>query len=61
MSAPWYIDFDSKPRVTAEGVDFFRTWLGEYEERLKRLPPEEMKRHVPYVRAARTFWTKQAP
>ena len=60
MSAPWYIDFDSKPRVTTDGVDFFRQWLREYEERLKRLPPEEMKRHIPYVRAARTFWAKRA-
>ncbi len=61
MSAPWYIDFDSKRRVTAEGVEFFRNWLSEYEERLKQLPPDEMKRHVPYIRAARTFWAKRTP
>lgn len=61
MSAPWYIDFDSKPRVTTKGVEFFRSWLGEYEERLKRLPPDELKKHVPFVRAARSFWTQRLP
>ena len=61
MSAPWYIDFDSKPRVTAAGVEFFREWLREYEERLKRLPPEQLKKHIPFVRAARSFWTKRLP
>lgn len=61
MSAPWYVDFDSKPRVTTKGVEFFRRWLREYEQRLKRLPPEEIKRHIPYVRAARSFWTRQLP
>jgi hypothetical protein len=60
MSAPWYIDFDSQPRVTAEGVDFFRRWLSEYEQRLRRLPPDQLSRHVPYIRAARTFWAGQA-
>jgi len=60
MSAPWYIDFDSKPRVTSEGVAFFQRWLADYEQRLKRLPPAELKRHVPFVRAARAFWAKQA-
>ena len=60
MSAPWYIDFDAKPRVQMESVDFFRRWLSDYEERLKRLPADELKRHVPYVRAARAFWAERA-
>lgn len=59
MSAPWYIEFDGKPRVTAEAVDFFRLWLGDYEQRLKQLPPDELARHVPFVRAARTFWAER--
>jgi hypothetical protein len=60
MSAPWYIEFDGQPRVTAEAVSFFRRWLDEYEQRLKRLPPQELARHVPFVRAARAFWAKRA-
>lgn len=61
MSAPWYIDFDGKPRVTERGVAFFQKWLSEYEERLKQLPSDELKRHVPYVRAARAFWAGRLP
>jgi len=60
MSAPWYIEFDGKPRVTEKAIDFFGRWLGDYEERLKRLPPQELQRHVPYVRAARRFWAGKA-
>jgi hypothetical protein len=60
MSAPWYIEFDGQPRVTTKAVDFFRQWLGDYEARLKRLPPQELQRHVPYVRAARDFWARKA-
>ena len=60
MSAPWYIEFDGKPRVTTKAVDFFGEWLGDYEARLKRLPPQELQRHVPYVRAARNFWARKA-
>ena len=60
MSAPWYIDFDSKPRMTAEGVEFFRRWLAEYEQRLRRLDPGELKPHVPFIRAARAYWNGKA-
>lgn len=60
MSAPWYIEFDSSPRVSAGAVEFFRDWLARYEDRLKRLPPAELNRHVPYIKAARRFWKEQA-
>ncbi|MCG8651800.1 MAG: hypothetical protein MI861_18310, partial [Pirellulales bacterium] len=60
MSAPWYIDFDSQRRITTTGVEFFREWLSEYETRLRRLPPDQLQRHVPFVRAARKFWAAQA-
>ncbi len=60
MSAPWYIEFPSGPRVTQASVEFFQGWLSEYEERLKKLPPAELQRHVPYVRAARDFWQERA-
>jgi hypothetical protein len=60
MSAPWYFEFEGQPRITRESVDFFQQWLGDYEERLKRLPPQELQRHVPFVRAARNFWSRKA-
>ena len=57
ISAPWYIEFDGKPRVDERAVKFFQDWLGQYEERLKRLPADQLARHVPFVRAARKFWS----
>ena len=59
MSAPWYIEFDGVPRINDESVEFFRRWLREYEQRLKRLPPEQLRRHVPFIRAAREFWSRR--
>jgi len=58
-TAPWYIDFDSRPRITEQAVAFFQRWLSEYEERLKKLPTEELRAHVPYIRAAREFWAER--
>ena len=60
VSAPWYIDFDGRQRVGKESVAFFQKWLAEYEQRLKKLPPAELKRHVPFVKAARAFWAEKA-
>lgn len=60
MSAPWYIEFEGQPRITRQAVNFFRQWLADYEERLKRLPAAELQRYVPYVRAARKFWERKA-
>jgi hypothetical protein len=59
LSAPWYIDFDDKRRVTPEGVKFFQDWLADYEERLMRLPKAELRRHAPYIRRARAFWKEK--
>ena len=48
-------------RVSAKRASkFFQQWLAEYEDRLKRLPPAELQRHIPYVRAARKFWAQKA-
>ena len=58
-SAPWYIEFPGGPRVTASSISFFQQWLGEYEQRLRRLPPDEVKRHAPFIRAARQYWSRK--
>ena len=60
MSAPWYIEFEGLPRITPKSVAFFKQWLSDYEDRLKRLPAAELQRHVPFVRAARKFWSHKA-
>jgi len=56
LSAPWFIEFDEKPRKTSQAAQYFRDWLSQYEAILMELPPEELAKHVPYIRAARNFW-----
>ncbi len=60
ISAPWYIDFDNRRRVTDAGVAFFQQWLAEYEQRLKQLPANQLEVHIPFVRHARTYWKERA-
>lgn len=56
-SAPWYFEFKGAPRISRNAVVFFGTWLNDCEARLRALPAEELAKHVPYVVAARKFWT----
>ncbi|MEO1616468.1 MAG: hypothetical protein AAFV88_11500 [Planctomycetota bacterium] len=60
VSAPWWIEFDGRKRVSKASVDFFRGWLTEYEERLKRLPSNELQRFVPFIVSARSFWSQRS-
>ncbi|MFG0266881.1 MAG: hypothetical protein ACF8AM_17285 [Rhodopirellula sp. JB055] len=60
MSSPWYFEVGGQPRITARSVVFFKEWLGETEQRLAKLPPDQLKAFVPYVRAARKFWAERA-
>ena len=59
ISAPWYIEFDGRPRINSRAIEFFQDWLSEYEQRLKRLPPDQLARHVPFIRSARKFWANR--
>jgi hypothetical protein len=56
ISAPWYVDFAGQERISRSAVQFFQDWLAERERMLSRLPADEIARHAPYVRGARTFW-----
>ena len=60
VSAPWWIEFDGERRVSKASVDFFSEWLADYEARLRKRPAEEIQAHVPYIQAARRFWSERA-
>ena len=59
ISAPWYIEFDSQPRITEESIRFFQTWQTEYETRLKKLGAVAIQKHAPFVIASREFWSER--
>ncbi|MEO1527576.1 MAG: hypothetical protein AAFX06_19275 [Planctomycetota bacterium] len=58
MSAPWWIEFDGRKRVSKSAVDFFSDWLADYEAKLRQLPADELQVYVPYIQAARRFWSE---
>lgn len=60
VSAPWYIEFDGKPRIERAAVQFFQDWLSEREATLGKLPANERAAHAPYIRAAREYWQSLA-
>lgn len=55
-SAPWFFEFDGKPRISRTAVNFFGQWLKDCEAELKKLPPNELAKHVAGVTRARKFW-----
>jgi hypothetical protein len=55
-SAPWFFEFDGKPRISRTSVNFFGQWLKDCEAELKKLPPDELAKHVAGVTRARKFW-----
>lgn len=59
ITAPWWIEFDGRRRVAPQSVTFFQDWLAEYEERLRTLPPDQLRGYVPYIQSARRFWDQK--
>ena len=60
MSAPWYVDFDGKPRVSRAAVKFFQEWLDVRAAKLeadKSLDPELVSQEIA---RAREFWNRRA-
>jgi len=59
MSAPWFIDFDDRPRISRKAVEFFGKWLTDCESELKKLPADDLAKHIEPVRVARAFWRQR--
>jgi len=59
MSAPWFIDFDGEPRISRKAVEFFGKWLTDCESELKKLPADDLAKHIEPVRVARAFWRQR--
>jgi hypothetical protein len=55
-SAPWYFEFDGKRRISRTAVQFFGQWLKDCETELKKLPRDELGKHISGVTQARKFW-----
>ncbi|WP_236621032.1 hypothetical protein [Rhodopirellula sallentina] len=55
-TAPWYFDIEGERRISRGSVEFFQTWLGDYEQHLRSQRNVNLARYAPFIRAARTYW-----
>ena len=58
FTAPFYVEIDDKPRVSARSAKYFVDWVFERARRIKasKLPPNEKKKRIDRQREARDFW-----
>lgn len=55
-TAPWYFEVDGESRISRNSVEFFQTWLTDYETHLRSQPTADLNAYAPFIRAAREFW-----
>jgi hypothetical protein len=56
VTAPWWIEFDGKRRVSKTSVEFFQTWQAGYEKHLQKTQAGQLAQYAPYIQASRKFW-----
>jgi hypothetical protein len=54
-TAPFYFEFDGKPRVSRRAVSFFQNWLKACAKDLES-KPDELQRYGPWLQRAEVFW-----
>jgi hypothetical protein len=52
-TAPFYFEFDGRPRITKESVAFFQQWLRNAKDQIE---PEESKPLLPWFGRSEQFW-----
>lgn len=55
-TAPWYFEVDGDQRISRSSVEFFQTWLADYESHLRSQQTGDLQAYSPFIRAAREFW-----
>ena len=60
LAAPWFVSIADQPRRPDPSVvATFRRWLAWFEEGVKGRPEATRQNHVPFIRAARRFWSRR--
>ena len=54
-TAPFYFEFDGKPRVSRRAVDFFEGWLAKSKATIAAVP-KELEQMRPWIADAEQFW-----
>jgi hypothetical protein len=58
MSAPWYVEFDEKKRVSRSSAQFFLDWLEERAASLKIADAKQREAAEAQITEARAYWRK---
>jgi hypothetical protein len=56
MTAPFYVEFDGKPRISRKSAQFFLDWVYERARQIKIADPQQRREVMEYHRKARDFW-----
>ncbi|MCY2978498.1 MAG: CehA/McbA family metallohydrolase [Planctomycetota bacterium] len=56
-TAPFYFEFDGKPRVSRRAVDFFEDWLAKSKAAIAAVP-KELEQMRPWIADAEQFWKR---
>jgi hypothetical protein len=58
-TGPFYVEVDSRPRISKQSAQFFLDWVYERARRLDLQDPREREAVLTYHRAARDFWKQR--
>ncbi len=58
-TAPFYFEFDSRPRVSRKAAEFFQQWLAQTEQQVASEPEQARSAAQPYIDAAKRFWAEK--
>jgi hypothetical protein len=56
MTAPYYVEFGSKPRISKKSAQFFYDWVNERARQIQIDDPAKRREVMDYHRKARDFW-----
>jgi hypothetical protein len=56
MTAPYYVEFGGKPRISKKAAQFFLDWVYERARQIEIDDPEKRREVMEYHRKARDFW-----
>ena len=56
MTAPFFVEFGGKPRISRKSAQFFLDWVYERARQIKIADPQQRSEVLEYHRKARDFW-----
>ena len=58
-TAPWYVEFGDKPRISKQSAQFFLDWTNERAEKLKLADADQRREVLAFINQSREFWEQR--